>query len=273
MLSRTASLLGLWAVGAVLLWWPHLPAPWRRRIALCWGVAGLVALVVAVTAEGLRETPNVAVFLMGAPYVTSTASAAASLPFYLLSGVCLFLGFAGLATGDQAAHFVDRHWLGLAISVSMAVTAVRFALEKTAAPAGLTQLVGVTWLAPVVGAFFSWNLKREGRGLRALLQSLFIYALAVRGSVALLMLVATHRRLGSHYDVSSVTLVRNPLTGQIYSFEAGSLAQLESMVLLPQLGVWPIYTLLAGLLGAVLLGITLEAKPTRIIRGPCEAHE
>src|SRR6185436_16428993 len=139
------------------LWWPRLEAAWRRRLALGWGFAGLVALVVAVTAEGLREAPTLTVFLMGAPYVTSTASASASLPFYLLSGVCLLMGFAGLAMGDDAARRIERHWFGLAVGLSLAVTAVRFALEKTAAPPAIVQFVGVTSLAPVVGTFFSWN--------------------------------------------------------------------------------------------------------------------
>jgi hypothetical protein len=259
MWSRTASLLVLWAVGAALLWWPHLHGSSRRRLALVWGVAGIAALVVAVTAEGFREAPTMAVFLLGTPYVTSTASASASLPYYLLSAVCLSLGFAGLAAGDEVAHWLERHWLLLAIATSLAITGVRFALEKTAAPPSLSYLVGVTWLAPVVGAFFFWNVKREGRGLGALIAALAAYAVVVRGVVASLMVLATHRRLGSHYDVSPLTLVRNPVTGQLYSFEPGSRAQIESLVLIPQLGVWPLYTLLAGLLGAGLLAVTLAA--------------
>jgi hypothetical protein len=271
MVSRFSGLLLLWAVGAALLWWPRLEASWRRRFALAWGFAGLVALVVAVTAEGLREAPTLTVFLMGAPYVTSTSSAAASLPFYLLSGVCLLIGFAGLAMGDDAAHRIERHWFGMAVGLSLAVTVVRFALEKTAAPPAITQFVGVTWLAPVVGAFFSWNLKREGRGVGALLGVLLGYALAVRGGVALLMLFATQRRMGSHYDVSPMTLVRNPLTGQLYSFEPGSLSQLESLIFIPQLAVWPIYTVLAGLLGAALLAATLAARRPTLPPAPAAA--
>ena len=237
----------LWAAGALLLGWSRLAPPWRRRIALIWGLAGLVSLMVALNTEGSRASPTVAVFLMGAPYVTATTQASASLPFYVLSGAFLLLGFAGLALGDEIAAWLNRHRLLGATLLSVAITALRFALEKTAAPPYLSQLVGVTWLAPVVGAFFFWS---GDRGLPALLRPLAIYALAVRGSILLLMLLATTRHLGSHYDISTLTLVTNPLTGQTREFAPGSLAQFVNLALIPQLAIWPIYTVAAGLLGA-----------------------
>ncbi len=259
MASAAASISLLWAVGTMLLGWPHFPAAWRRRLALSWGLAGLVALGIALNTEGSRASPTVVVFLMGAHYVTATAQASASLPFYLMSGVFLLLGFAGLALGDEIAHWLTRHGLAGAILLSLAITALRFALEKTAAPPFLTQLVGVTWLAPVVGAFFFWNGRAEGRTLTSLARSLATYAIAVRGAVSLLMLVATTRRLGSHYDVASLTLVENPLTGATHQFTPGSLTQFVNLALVPQLVVWPIYTVVAGLIGAG-LAMTLEAS-------------
>jgi hypothetical protein len=222
-------------------------------------VAGLVSLVVALNTEGSRASPTVAVFLMGAPYVTATAQALASLPFYVLSGAFLFLGFAGLALGDEIAAWLNRHWLQGAVLLSVAITGLRFALEKTAAPLNLSQFVGVTWLAPVVGAFFFWSARDEDRRLLAVLRQLAFYALAVRSSVLWLMLLATTRHLGSHYDVSSMTLVTNPLTGQNHEFAPGSLAQFVNLAIIPQLAIWPIYTVAAGLLGAGIVQ-TLEAS-------------
>jgi hypothetical protein len=248
--SSAFSLPVLWAVGAALLGWSRFPAVWRRRIALVWALVGLVSLVVALNTEGSRASPTIAVFLMGAPYVTATAQASASLPFYLLSGVFLLLGFAALAVGDEMAAWLTRHWLPGAILLGLAVTALRFALEKTAAPPSLVQLVGVTWIAPVVGAFVFWNARAEGRSLAFVLRALALYAAAVRGVVFLLMLLATTRRLGSHYDVTPLTLVRNPLTGQMHQFAPGSLAQFVNLALIPQLAVWPLYTVAAGLVGA-----------------------
>jgi hypothetical protein len=232
---------------------------WRRRIALAWGLAGLVSLVIALNTEGSRASPTVAVFLMGAHYVTATAQASASLPFYLLSGVFLLLGFAGLAVGDEIAAGLARHPVAGATFLGIAITALRFALEKTAAPPFLTQLVGVTWLAPVVGAFFYWGARPEGRAFGSITRQLAVYAISVRSAILLLMLVATKVRLGSHYDVSPLTLVENPLTGHTHPFTPGSLDQFVSLALVPQLAVWPLYTVAAGLVGAG-LALVLDAS-------------
>ncbi len=278
MVSSALSISLVWGLGAALLGWPRFPAVWRRRIALAWGLAGLVSLVVALNTEGSRASPTIAVFLMGPHYVTATAQASASLTFYLLSGALLLLGFAGIATGDEVAAWSTRHWLAGAILLSLAITALRFALEKTAAPPFLTQLVGVTWLAPVVGACFFWSARAEGRTFAAVLRPLVLYAVAVRGAIFLLMIVATTRRLGSHYDVSSLALVENPLTGQIHRFTPGSLAQIASLAVIPQLAVWPVYTVAAGLIGAGLAQV-LEAswrgsksKAPTIPRTPAEGE-
>src|SRR5437773_9082020 len=101
-----------------------------------------------------------------------------------------------------------------------------------------------------VGAFFALNLRAEGKGFRSLLAALVTYAYAVRGPVAALMVAATTLRLGSHYDVSQVVHVHNPLSGVAYTFQAGSLEQIVMLALVPQLLVWPLVTVLVGLLGA-----------------------
>ena len=274
MVSSALSIAALWVLGGTLLGWSRFSPVWRRRVALACGLAGLASLVAALTAEGSRASPTIAVFLMGTHYVTATAQASASLPFYLLSGVFLLLGFAGLALSDKAAAGLNRHWLSFATIVGLALTALRFALEKTAAPPFLSQLVGVTWLAPVVGASFFLSLRGEARAFAVLLRSLALYAIAVRGAIFLLMLVATTRRLGSHYDVSPLTLVENPLTRQTHEFVPGSLAQIVGLALIPQLGVWPIYTVAAGLVGAglalalVALWQASKATPTSLPGDP-----
>ncbi len=250
MLNLALNILAGGIVTAVLLCWPRLAGPDRRRIALVSSGAGLLALILAMRAEGFRESPTLAVFLLGTPYVTERASASASLPYYLLTGVCLALGFTGLALGDAEARAIGRRWLATAVAVSWLVTAVRFLLEKAAAPASWTQAVGVAWMPLPVGAFFALNLRAEGKGFRSLLTALVTYAYAVRGVVAALMVAATRLRLGSHYDVSQVVLVHNPLSGEAYSFEAGSLDQIVRLAIVPQLLVWPLVTVLVGLLGA-----------------------
>jgi len=80
--------------------------------------------------------------------------------------------------------------------------------------------------------------------------SLLVYGFVVRGAVAALNLVATTLRLGSHYDVSALVYIENPITGHWHHFDSGSLEQLFFLSIVPQLAIWPIYTVAMGMLGA-----------------------
>jgi len=253
LLERTLVALAASAVGAVLLCWPRLSGPWRRTLALCTSGVGLVFLILALNTQGLRESASTAVFLVGRPYVTEHVSASASLPYYVATALCLLLGTAGLALSEDVVRVLRDRWLATAIALSLAVTATRFWLEKVAAPPALCWAVGVTWLAPVVGAVFAFNLRREGKdGFAALTLALLVYGFAVRAAVAALMVAASTQRLGSHYDVSALVRVRNPFTGSLYTFVPGSFNQVWTVGVIPQLAVWPVYTVLTGFLGAAL---------------------
>src|SRR5204863_395553 len=92
---------------------------------------------------GFRESPTVAVFLLGTPYVTERASASASLPYYVLTSVFLALGFAGLALGDREARAIGRRWMVTAVALAWLVTAARFLLEKAVAP-----VITIAWGEP-----------------------------------------------------------------------------------------------------------------------------
>jgi len=262
MVTRVLGLLAVWAVSTLLLWWGRLPGPWRRAAALLASGAGVAFLILAMKSEGFRESPTVSVFLMGTPQVMTTASASSSLSYYLLTAVCLLVGFVGLAAGDGLARALGQRWMITAIGLSMVVTALRFGLEKVAAPTGLTHGVGVTWVAPVVGAFFALSLRAEGKGWRALVAALFAYALVVRGGIAMFMVVASLLRLGSHYDVTPMVLVRMPFSERLYGFEPGSLSQILSVAVVPQLVFWTLYTVLAGLLGAGVAVLLTSASGT-----------
>jgi hypothetical protein len=275
MQTRLLSLLGTWALGSTLLWWPRLSGAWRRKLAVLSSTAGLLCLILAMNSEGFRESPTMAVFLVGAPYLTERASASASLPYYVLTAICLLLGVAGLGVGDELAQGLSRHWLATAVGLSVGITVLRFLLEKAAAPSSWTQVMGVTALAPVVGAYFAVCLRSEAKGFRALLGPLLVYAVSVRGAIATLMILATTRRLGSHYDISPLTIVRNPFTERLYGFEPGSLAQIVNVVMIPQLLIWPLYTLLTGLLGAWLISLVwgsprLPSVPPPVRVAPAE---
>jgi hypothetical protein len=242
---------GVSVTAATMLWWGRLSGPWRRALAVITSGLGVLFLVWALRAEGHREAATTAVVILGPAYVTDQASASASLPYYVMTGVCLLLGTAGLAVSDTVARRLGRRWMATAIALSLLVTATRFALEKAAAPPSWTRPIGVTWLPPVVGLFFALNAKKEGRGLRTVAWSLLAYGIAVRGAVALLMVIATAWRLGSHYDVSALVYIKSPMGSHWHEFASGSFGQLFFLALLPQLVFWPVYTVVAGMMGAV----------------------
>jgi hypothetical protein len=264
MLGRLLALMATWAVALVVLFWGRLPSRWRRVCGIFTSACGVVFLVLAMNSEGLRESSTVGAFLMGTPYVAGKVSASASLPYYVVTGVLFALGFLGLAAGDTLAISLSQRYFLNAVVVSWGVTALRVVLEKAAAPETWTQLVGIVWLAPVVGAYFALNLKREGRGLKDLVLCLLGYAFAVRLAVALLMIVASSFRLGTHYDVSQLTEV--PFMGRTYTFEPQSVRGILTMTVFSQLFFWPIYTLLSGLLGAAIARLLAWAWPEDRLR-------
>jgi hypothetical protein len=251
-----------WALAWLMHWWPRLPSRWRRRISVATSVAGVAFLIAGTEAEGLREAPTTAMVVLGATSLTGTSSASASLYYYVLTAACLLLGFAGLVFGDPLARFLSHRWLLSAVAVAWLVTVVRFLLEKSAAPALFTQAVSVTWAVPVAGAFFAFSLAGEGAGIRVLAHVLVRYAYLVRGFVALVGTLATRLRLGTHYDASP--LLRLPLLGTdtVQVFEGGSWSQVLWLTLVPQLLIWPVFTVVVGLLGGALVR-RLRPAPAR----------
>ena len=214
-------------------------------------------------AEGLRETATPSMIVLGPAYLAGTASAAASLHYYVLTAVCLLLGFAGLTLGDPLARWLREHWIISAVALAWLVTVIRFLLERSAAPPWLTAVVGVTWMAPVAGAWFATSLRDGDRHPRALLPPLVAYAYLVRGFVALVAVMATRLHLGTHYDVSSLVQVSLAMSESVYTFESGSAAQILWLTLVPQLVVWPLFTVATGLAAGLLTWRWLPRRARR----------
>jgi len=63
--------------------------------------------------------------------------------------------------------------------------------RESAAPSLLVHAVGVTWLAPVAGAYLAAGLLPARPAWKPLLRALLVYAFLVRGFVAGVGLVAT----------------------------------------------------------------------------------
>ncbi len=246
-----ATVLGIWAAAGALLAWGLLPARWRFLISVAISFAGLAFLILALGTEGFRETQSTTVLLLGPPQVTSLASASASLPYYVLTGACLLLGSLGVVTSETAARWLARRFVLWAVAVSVLVTSVRFLLEKAAAPASWSGLFGVVWLPPVVGAWFYVRNREEHGGPGRLVGWLLLYGVLARSAIVALYVGATRLNLGSHYDLSSIRWIQSPW-GTVYHFEPGSFDQLLRLVVLPQILVWPFFTVLSGLLGAAM---------------------
>jgi hypothetical protein len=258
------TLIGVWLLCATLLFWAHLPGPWRRGLAVGLSACGIAFLVAGMGAEGQSESWTMRTVLLGVELNTELTSASASLHYYVLTAACLLLGTAFLAISDQWARHMMDHWLATAVVLSGLLTALRFSLEKVAAPQHWTYAVGITWLVPLLGVFFAVNLRREQRGFRGLVTGLVAYSLAARGLVALLMIVATTARLGSHYDLSSLDRVKMP-TGRVLELAPASAKQILALVLIPQVVVWPILTLLGGLLGAAAFCLATRLVGSRAV--------
>ena len=259
-LSRVIAAPLFWAAAALLLWWGRLPGETRRGVALASSAVGLIMLMLALNTEGQREAPTTAEFMLSGRYVTGHVSASASLPYYVITGVCLLLGTAGLVLPDHQAQRLDGHWFAFAVGLSYGVTALRFALEKVAAPNSWTNAIGITWLAPIVGAYFLLHLREQGKGFGALALRMLGYALLVRAAVTLLMVAATTYRLGSHYDLSGFTRVKVPVSGTVRHFAPGSWEQIAFLGAVPQLTFYVAYTVAMGLIGAWIFALATAAR-------------
>ena len=260
------------ALAVPMHWWPRLPATQRRRLSIATSLAGLGFLVAALRSEGLRESALTSLVLVGPATLTARASASASLYYYVLTGFCLLLGFAGLIFSDPLAHWLKPRPLLSSVAVAWLVTIARLLLEKSAAPALLVEAVGVTWLAPVAGVYLATMLRAERGGPTALLQELLRYAYLVRGFVALVGVAATRLGAGTHYDVSPLTEVAVAFSAGSWVFAPGSWEQLFWLTLLPQLVIWPAFTVFSGMAaGAVGLLLTPASDPAPAPRSDAPA--
>lgn len=256
-------LLIIWALTGLALAWAHLTPNWRRSSALLVSAAGLLLLVVAMRTEGVRESSTLTTFLFSSPYVTAQTEASASLPYYLLTALCLALGALGLVAGERAVQALAQRPLLSALGLALLLSVLRFVLEKAAAPPALAEMFGVTWSTPVVGAYLAWRTQVARGTWRAVLAVCALYAVGSRALVAGLYVLATWRGLGSHYDIAALTLVREPFTRRLLEFTPRSVSQVLGLVVVPQFVFWPAVTFLVALTGALVATLLLRATGPR----------
>lgn len=69
------------------------------------------------------------------------------------------------------------------------------------APNGPGALIGISWLPPFLGIYFAYKLKdAPGRLWKSLFKTLFLYGLAARIPVIVIMGLAIYGNWGTHYD-------------------------------------------------------------------------
>jgi hypothetical protein len=112
--------------------------------------------------------------------------------------------------------------------------------------------------------------RRTGAG--ALWPELARYAYFVRAVVAVVGVTATRLEAGTHYDVSPLTEVAVAFSDRTWVFESGSWTQLFWLTLLPQLVVWPAFTVLVGMAGAA-IALALVPAPAPATEAAPEPQE
>ena len=92
-----------WALAVPMHWWPRLPRRMARRALVATSAGRASASSSRRCGRGpARVGAHARWCSWGRPPSPRTASASASLYYYVLTGVCLLLGFAGLTFGDAA---------------------------------------------------------------------------------------------------------------------------------------------------------------------------
>jgi hypothetical protein len=118
---------------------------------------------------------------------------------------------------------------------------------------GAGALIGISWLPPIFGVYFAWKLMGVGGKLWwNLIKTLFLYGLAARIPVIIIMGLAIYGHWGTHYD----------------AFPAGSLATaspalkfLEGGVLI-QLVWWvSIWTVGSGMIAGLIASLCWKKPP------------
>jgi len=68
-------------------------------------------------------------------------------------------------------------------------------------PGGLGALIGISWLPPILGVYFAFKLaSAPGKLWKNLFKTLFLYGLAARIPVIIIMALAIFGNWGTHYD-------------------------------------------------------------------------
>jgi hypothetical protein len=85
--------------------------------------------------------------------------------------------------------------------LSLGVTLLRFAAERSELPSVVPFLLGIFWLTLIVAVYWAWRLRKEAAPYRLLFGALLAFAILSRIPVVALWFVARRYDLGTHYDM------------------------------------------------------------------------
>ncbi len=238
---RLVSSFALWSLATwVALRWAHLPGALRAGLRRGCLASALVCLAAASCLRG-GYSEQVMLFIGGPyPYPVETVERSfASLAVGI--GIALLALYALARWGERLPA---RGPLAKAFAFTLALLALRVYLEKLGVPVAFAALVGIIWLIVPLAVYLGVEAARAGSRRR--FWAWFLgYTFGVRFFIVVVMIIATHSHLGTHFDNSSIT--RYMLLGRAYTVEPGSWEQYRNLILLPQLVLWTSVTLLAGL--------------------------
>ncbi len=224
----------------IVLCWQRLPGRFRTWTSTTLLLAGLAALGVAPFLAG-SYSPEVILFIAGNVHPVETIERSFGA---LAAGIgVLLLGLFALSR--LGGRTPGKGPLAAVVKLTLAVLALRIYLEKLGVPRDLALSFGIIWLVVPVPVYLGWHAARAG-SQRKFWGWLVVYTFGIRVLVVAVMLAATHFKLGTHFDNSSVTCYT--IFGQAFEVEARSSAQYARLILFPQMVLWPAVTLVAGLL-------------------------
>jgi hypothetical protein len=137
--------------------------------------------------------------------------------------------------------------------ITLAITLLRLVAEFLSLPSwlaskeagGVGALIGITWLAPIFGIYFALKLAgAPGKLWKNLLKAMFLYGLAARIPVILIMGLAIFGNWGTHYDAFPEDMAN--LSPAMKLLFGGVLTQLLFWVCIWTVGTGMLFGLLAS---------------------------
>ncbi len=239
---RVLPALAFWTLVAFAVFrWSRIPKAARRGIAWTLLAVGMTCLLAAPFLHG-GYSVDISL-LIGGPYPYKVETIERSFAGLAAGLGVLLLVLGALAGSSELLPALGS--LGTAWALTAGVLLLRVFIEKLGVQPAVANFVGIIWLAAPVGIVFGLEAAAADTG-RQLWGRLVAYAYGVRVAVLLLMLLVTHFGLGTHFDNSGVTSFK--VFGKTYRVESRSWEQYRNLIVLPQLVLWPIVTIVVGVL-------------------------